>query len=43
VTEKNELLVQVIDNGPGVRDTEKIFQAFVTTKDKGMGTRAQST
>jgi len=37
VTEKNELLVQVIDNGPGVRDTERIFHAFVTTKDKGMG------
>lgn len=37
VTDKNEMLVQVIDNGPGVRDTEKIFDAFVTTKDNGMG------
>jgi C4-dicarboxylate-specific signal transduction histidine kinase len=37
VTGKNEMLVQVIDNGPGVRDAEKIFDAFVTTKDKGMG------
>ena len=37
VTGKNEMLVQVIDNGPGVRDTERIFDAFVTTKDKGMG------
>ena len=37
VTKQNEMLVQVIDNGPGVRDTEKIFDAFVTTKAKGMG------
>jgi C4-dicarboxylate-specific signal transduction histidine kinase len=37
VTGKNEMLVQVIDNGPGVRDTERIFDAFVTTKDQGMG------
>ena len=37
VTKQNEILVQVIDNGPGVRDTEKIFDAFVTTKGKGMG------
>ena len=37
VTDSNEMLVQVIDNGPGVHDTEKIFDAFMTTKDKGMG------
>jgi len=37
VTDENEMLVQVIDNGPGVRDTEMIFDAFVTTKAKGMG------
>jgi PAS domain S-box-containing protein len=37
VTNSNEMLIQVIDNGPGVCDTEKIFDAFVTTKDKGMG------
>jgi C4-dicarboxylate-specific signal transduction histidine kinase len=37
VTDSNEMLIQVIDNGPGVHDTEKIFDAFVTTKDKGMG------
>ena len=37
VTKQNEMLVQVIDNGPGVRDKEKIFDAFVTTKAKGMG------
>jgi PAS domain S-box-containing protein len=36
-TDRNELIVQVIDNGPGVVDPESIFDAFVTTKDKGMG------
>jgi PAS domain S-box-containing protein len=29
--------VQVVDNGTGLEDTEKIFDAFVTTKEKGMG------
>jgi PAS domain S-box-containing protein len=37
VTDRNEMLIQVIDNGPGVDNTETIFDAFVTTKDKGMG------
>jgi PAS domain S-box-containing protein len=37
VTDQNEMLIQVIDNGPGVDNTEMIFDAFVTTKDKGMG------
>jgi C4-dicarboxylate-specific signal transduction histidine kinase len=37
VARQNEMLVQVIDNGPGVRNKEKIFDAFVTTKAKGMG------
>ena len=37
VTDHNEMLIQVMDNGPGVDDTEKIFDAFVTTKEKGMG------
>ena len=37
VTDQNEMLVQVIDNGPGVDNTEKIFDTFVTTKEKGMG------
>jgi len=32
-----EIAVQVTDNGPGVVDPEKIFDAFVTTKEKGMG------
>jgi PAS domain S-box-containing protein len=37
VTDQSEMLVQVIDNGPGVSDVEKIFDAFVTTKKSGMG------
>jgi signal transduction histidine kinase len=36
-TDSNEMLIQVIDNGPGIDDPEKIFDAFVTTKEKGMG------
>jgi signal transduction histidine kinase len=31
------MLVQVIDNGPGVEDPDRIFDAFMTTKEKGMG------
>jgi PAS domain S-box-containing protein len=37
VTQEDEVIVQVIDNGTGVEDTEKIFDAFMTTKEKGMG------
>ena len=37
VTDSNGMLIQVIDNGPGVDDPEGIFDAFVTTKEKGMG------
>jgi len=36
-SDKLEVLVEVVDNGPGVVDTEKIFDTFVTTKEKGMG------
>jgi hypothetical protein len=36
-TEQNEILVQVIDNGPGIVDPDRIFDAFMTTKEKGMG------
>jgi C4-dicarboxylate-specific signal transduction histidine kinase len=36
-TDQNEMVIRVIDNGPGVNDPEKIFDAFVTTKAKGMG------
>ena len=31
------MLIQVIDNGPGVNDPDRIFDAFMTTKEKGMG------
>jgi PAS domain S-box-containing protein len=37
VTDSDRMLVQVIDNGPGVDDPERIFDAFMTTKEKGMG------
>ena len=37
VIEKSEVIVQVIDSGIGLEDTEKIFDAFVTTKENGMG------
>jgi C4-dicarboxylate-specific signal transduction histidine kinase len=37
VTDSGRMLIQVIDNGPGVDDPERIFDAFMTTKEKGMG------
>jgi PAS domain S-box-containing protein len=37
VTQDHEVIVQVIDNGAGLTDTEKIFDAFMTTKENGMG------
>jgi PAS domain S-box-containing protein len=37
VTDSDRMLVQVIDNGPGVHDPERIFDAFMTTKEEGMG------
>jgi PAS domain S-box-containing protein len=37
VTQEHEVIVQIIDNGTGLEDTEKIFEAFMTTKEKGMG------
>ena len=36
-TDQNQMLIQLIDNGPGVADQERIFDAFVTTKKNGMG------
>ena len=36
-TDSNEMLIQVIDNGPGVDDPDRIFDAFMTTKENGMG------
>ena len=35
--DSNRMLIQVIDNGPGVDDPDRIFDAFMTTKEKGMG------
>jgi PAS domain S-box-containing protein len=35
--DSNGMLIQVIDNGPGVDDPDRIFDAFMTTKEKGMG------
>jgi signal transduction histidine kinase len=32
-----EVLIEVIDSGPGLTDTKNIFDAFITTKEKGMG------
>ncbi|HEX4022231.1 MAG TPA: PAS domain-containing protein [Acidobacteriaceae bacterium] len=37
VTDSNGMLIQVIDNGPGVEDPDRIFDSFMTTKEKGMG------
>jgi PAS domain S-box-containing protein len=37
VTDSGGMLIQVIDNGPGVHHPERIFDAFMTTKEKGMG------
>jgi signal transduction histidine kinase len=37
VVDGNEMMIRVIDNGPGVEDPVKIFDAFETTKEKGMG------
>ena len=37
ITDSDRMLVQVIDNGPGIDDPERIFDAFMTTKEKGMG------
>ena len=35
-TDQHQMLIQVIDNGPGVGDPERIFDAFVTTKKNGI-------
>jgi signal transduction histidine kinase len=37
ISDDKEMAIDVIDNGPGVNDLENIFDAFVTTKEKGMG------
>jgi C4-dicarboxylate-specific signal transduction histidine kinase len=35
VTDSDEMLIQVIDNGPGVDDPERIFDAFMTKRRHG--------
>jgi len=37
LVDEGEALIEVMDNGPGLDDAEKIFDAFITTKEKGMG------
>jgi signal transduction histidine kinase len=37
VNDANEMMIQVIDNGSGVSETDKIFDAFVTSKKSGLG------
>ncbi len=36
--EANEVIVQFADSGPGVRDPERVFDPFYTTKPVGKGT-----
>jgi signal transduction histidine kinase len=36
-TSPGEIMVEVRDSGPGLPDPEKIFDAFFTTKETGMG------
>jgi signal transduction histidine kinase len=36
--EDNEVVVQFADNGPGLRDPERVFDPFYTTKPVGKGT-----
>ena len=37
VNDANEMVVQVIDTGPGIDETEGIFDAFVTPRKPGLG------
>jgi phosphoglycerate-specific signal transduction histidine kinase len=36
-TDRREMSIQVIDNGPGVDDPEKIFEPFFSTKKRAWG------
>jgi PAS domain S-box-containing protein len=36
-TSPGEILAEVRDSGPGLPDAEKVFEAFFTTKETGMG------
>ena len=37
ILDPRQVMIQVIDNGPGIADPERIFDAFATTKETGMG------
>jgi PAS domain S-box-containing protein len=37
ILDPRQVMIQVIDNGPGIVDPERIFDAFATTKETGMG------
>jgi signal transduction histidine kinase len=37
VNDANEMIIQVIDNGSGIGETDEIFDAFVTSKNSGLG------
>ena len=37
VNDANEMIIEVIDNGPGIGETDVIFDAFVTSKKSGLG------
>src|SRR5258708_10058632 len=37
VNDANEVIIQVIDNGSGIGETDEIFDAFVTSKKSGLG------
>jgi signal transduction histidine kinase len=37
VNDANEMIIQVIDNGSGFDETDEIFDAFVTSKNSGLG------
>jgi len=37
VIDEKQMVIQVIDNGPGIAETEGIFDPFVTSKKSGLG------
>ena len=37
ILDPRQVMIHVIDNGPGIADPERIFDAFATTKEHGMG------
>jgi Histidine kinase-, DNA gyrase B-, and HSP90-like ATPase len=43
VADHQAVAMEVIDNGPGVQNLERIFDAFVTTKETGMDHGSEST